>query len=290
MNDLPRLFAYYLYDIEKPKKEIAHMTAEKNANPWASLPRGSVVILQTVVGSSVHGTSVEGTDDRDEMAICIEPADKVLGLSHFETMVYRTQPEGVRSGPGDLDLVVHTLRKFARLAARGNPTILLPLFAPSSHIMWSSGLGHALRDQRSMFVSKAAGRAFLGYFVAQKERLMGDRGQMRVTRPELIEKYGFDTKYAGHVIRLGWQGIELMESGKITLPMPPVQRAVVVGVRTGGYTFQQVLSMVGDLERALRDAVDASDLPDQADAAKIDAFCVGAYLDTWRPHGALYDQ
>jgi hypothetical protein len=288
MNDLPRLFAYYLYDIEKPKKEIAHMTAEKNANPWASLPRGSVVILQAVVGSSVHGTSVEGTDDRDEMAICIEPPEKVLGLSHFETMVYRTQPEGVRSGPGGLDLVVHTLRKFARLAARGNPTILLPLFAPSSHVLWSNGIGRRLVEQRSMFVSKAAGRAFLGYLIAQKERLMGDRGQMRVTRPELVEQYGFDTKYAGHVIRLGWQGVELMEWGKITLPMPKYQRDYVVGVRTGRYSFNQVLQMAGDLEHNLRAAIDTTVLPDKADDAKIDEFCVSAYLDTWRQHGALY--
>jgi hypothetical protein len=117
---------------------------------------------------------------------------------------------------------------------------------------------------------------------------MGDRGQMRVTRPELVEQYGFDTKYAGHVIRLGWQGVELMEWGKITLPMPKYQRDYVVGVRTGRYSFNQVLQMAGDLEHNLRAAIDTTVLPDKADDAKIDEFCVSAYLDTWRQHGALY--
>ena len=36
----------------------------------------------------------------------------------------RTQPEGVRSGPGDLDLIVYSLRKWMRLALTGNPTVL----------------------------------------------------------------------------------------------------------------------------------------------------------------------
>jgi uncharacterized protein len=55
------------------------------------------------------------------MAVFIEPADYVLGLARargirggqygFEHYVERTQPEGVRSGPGDLDLVAYSLRK-----------------------------------------------------------------------------------------------------------------------------------------------------------------------------------
>ena len=51
----------------------------------------------------------------------------------------------------------------------------------------------------------------------QRERMIGTRGQMNVTRPELISKYGYDTKYAGHLVRLGYQGIEVMLSGGLTL-------------------------------------------------------------------------
>ena len=31
------------------------------------------MILRGQVGSGVHGTSVEGQDDRDEMGLCLEP-------------------------------------------------------------------------------------------------------------------------------------------------------------------------------------------------------------------------
>jgi hypothetical protein len=51
------------------------------------------------------------------MGVCIEPPEYVIGLEHFETWVHRTRPEGVRSEAGDLDLVVNSLRKYARLVA-----------------------------------------------------------------------------------------------------------------------------------------------------------------------------
>jgi predicted nucleotidyltransferase len=249
---------------------------------WKGLPRGSLVILQATVGSTVCGTSVSSVADRDEMAICIEPPAKVVGLQHFETMVYRTQPDGVRSGPGDLDLTVHTLRKFSRLAAKGNPTILLPLYAPSSALIGKTHyFGHALRDRRAMFLSKQVGKSFLGYLVAQKERLTGERGQMRVTRTELVEAYGYDTKYAGHVIRLALQGIELMTTGHMTLPMKKPDAQQVLDVRTGKLTFQQALTRAGELERELRDSLDTGLLPERPDEDAIDQFVVNVYMESW---------
>src|SRR5262245_26923841 len=68
-------------------------------------------ILRGTVGSTVHGLHHGGQDDRDEMAVFIEPPEFLLGLARargirgglygFEHFVERTQPEGVRSGPGD---------------------------------------------------------------------------------------------------------------------------------------------------------------------------------------------
>ena len=61
-------------------------------------------IIRAPVGSTVHGLHNPGTDDRDEMAVCVEPPEYLLGLREFEHYVFRTQPDGVQSGPGDLDL------------------------------------------------------------------------------------------------------------------------------------------------------------------------------------------
>lgn len=74
-------------------------------------------ILRSVVGSGVHGIAIEGTDDHDEMGVYIEPPSYVLGVErHREDYAWRTQPEGVRSGHGDIDLILYSLRKYLRLA------------------------------------------------------------------------------------------------------------------------------------------------------------------------------
>ncbi len=88
-------------------------------------------ILRGVVGSSAHGTAIEGQDDRDEMAVFVEPSENVCGLEACDHYVHRDRPEGVRSGPGDLDLVMYSLRRFCRLAAQGNPSVFLLLWLPS---------------------------------------------------------------------------------------------------------------------------------------------------------------
>jgi hypothetical protein len=31
------------------------------------------LIIRSLVGSTIHGLQLEGTDDRDEMGVCIEP-------------------------------------------------------------------------------------------------------------------------------------------------------------------------------------------------------------------------
>ena len=101
-------------------------------------------ILRGTVGSTVHGLHHGGQDDRDEMAIFLDPPEYLIGLrmarsgrssGPFEHHVERTQPEGFRSGPGDLDLVAYSLRKWLRLAISGNPTVLLLLFSPSEFLL-----------------------------------------------------------------------------------------------------------------------------------------------------------
>ncbi|QSB13405.1 nucleotidyltransferase domain-containing protein [Natronosporangium hydrolyticum] len=65
-------------------------------------------ILRTVVGSGVHGIAIAGTDDHDEMGVFVEPPEAVIGVRPpVDHYVYRTQPEGARSGPGDVDLVMY---------------------------------------------------------------------------------------------------------------------------------------------------------------------------------------
>jgi len=130
--------------------------------------------------------------------------EHVVGFNPFEQFVLEaTKGEG-------LDLTVYSLRKYLRLALKGNPTILTLLYVPADKCLVREPVGKKLQEMAPYFITKRAGRAFLGYLTAQRQRLLGERGQKDINRPELVAKYGFDTKYAMHMLRLGYQGIELM--------------------------------------------------------------------------------
>jgi predicted nucleotidyltransferase len=225
-------------------------------------------ILRTVVGSGVHGIAIAGTDDHDEMGVYVEPPAHVIGLhkqvSHY---VFRTQPEGTRSGPGDTDLVMYSLRKYLRLATKGNPTALLPLFAPPEAVLVLRPLGEQLRELAPQVLSQRAVRRFLGYMSSQRERLVGRGGRSSVpNRPELVARYGYDVKYASHALRLAYQGLEIASHGRLTLPMPEPERERVLQVKRGDVTeLGDVLREIDKVEVEIEALLAAGRTPLPAD-------------------------
>jgi hypothetical protein len=238
-------------------------------------------ILRAEGGSTLHGVGISGYDDRDEMGVCLEDPEFVIGLSRFEQYIFRTQPPGHRSGHGDLDLVVFGLRKWMRLALAGNPTVMLLLFVPPEKLVKQTEAGRRLQALAPRIVSKRAAGAFLGYLESQRLRLTGERGQKDVSRPDLVEKYGFDTKFAMHALRLGIQGCEFLATGRLTLPMQERHRDYLLGVRQGVVSLDAVLERLHRLEEDLTSLRTTSILPDEPDYAAADVFLIEEYMKAW---------
>jgi hypothetical protein len=242
-------------------------------------------ILRVLVGSSVHGTAVHGQDDRDEMGICIEPPEYVCGLEAYEQYIFRTQPEGHRSGPGDVDLTIYSARKWMRLAVQGNPTVLLPLFVSDGDVIVRTALGDELRSLAPSILSRRAGERFKGYLQSQRERLLGVRGGKHTNRPELIEIYGFDTKYAMHMVRLGVQGVELLETGSISLPIREPWLTWLRDLRQGRNSCTDALEAAVELEARIDALLDTSPLPADPDLKAVNSWLVSAHLRAWGDAG-----
>ena len=224
--------------------------AHPHASEEARLIAERGTILRVQVGSGVHGTSIAGQDDRDEMGVCLEPPEFVTGLARvpngingagpsvrFEQYERHTawdRPGGVanRSGAGDLDVIIYSARKWARLALDGNPTVLLVLFVPDEEVVFRNEAGAELAANADRFVSRLAAVRFLGYLRGQKAAMTGQAGA-HTNRPELVAVHGYDTKYAMHALRLGLQGVELLTTGRITLPVPEPHRAYLRSIRKG---------------------------------------------------------
>ena len=233
-------------------------------------------ILLGLVGSTAHGTGVAGQEDRDEMGIFVEPKECVMGLRALDHYIHRTAPEGVRSGPDDIDLTLYSLRKFTRLATQGNPSILLLLWLPK--YLEKSQPADMLLSIRDEFISKEAGERFFGYLVSQRMRLTGERSKT-VARPELVERYGYDTKYAMHALRLGLQGYEMLDEGKISVPVREPDRSILLDVRNGRVSYDEAVQLILDAEHRLRQKISQCDLA--VDRPKIDKFLVDAHEAYW---------
>ncbi|GAA4391668.1 nucleotidyltransferase domain-containing protein [Tsukamurella soli] len=244
------------------------------------IAEGNLILLGEV-GSTLHGINVAEQDDLDLMGVCVEPKSCVMGLERFEQYIWRTQPEGVRSGPGDIDKTIYSLRKWVRLAAAGNPTVLILGFAPANKVHYSTPEGAHLMRNMDLFASKQAAGKFIGYCNSQLEQLRGTVARRHTNRPELIEKYGYDVKFGAHAVRLGVQGIEFLTTGRISLPMPEPWRSTLVSMRTGGISYAECCVMIDEQLDKLRAIEKTADLPDRPDSAVIDRFLIKMHESWW---------
>lgn len=228
------------------------------------------------VGSTAHGTGIAGGEDHDELAVVVETPQQLLGLDQdgFKTVMQRTQLEGSRSGPGDIDRTLHSLRRFVRMAAGGNPSILMTMWAP---VEYSTPLGEELQALGEAFVGRHVVPRYRGYMRSQARRLLGVSG----SPGEPSEGSGYDTKAAMHCARLGFQCLELLGTGSLALPIQGETADWLRAVRYGRVEFddwwEQVLQLDADLEAVGDDA----SIRAGADRARIDAWSIAAHQRSW---------
>jgi hypothetical protein len=281
-------------DVNECLEVMSPPQAGKHGSDEARRIAEAGTILRCLVGSGVHGLAVGDQDDRDEMGICVEPPEYVIGLRRiqapgqgsvrFEQYEHHTaweRPGGLanRSGPGDLDYVCYSLRKWMRLALGGNPSVLLPLFVPDENIVAVTDVGRELRALAPAIISRQAGERFAGYLEAQRRSLLSREGKGRdVTRPELVARYGWDTKYGCHMVRLGVQGVELLKTGRITLPVPEPWRSAIRELRVGGRSMEWALAVAADLEARIAALAETSPLREHPDEDEAGRWLTSVYL------------
>lgn len=233
------------------------------------------IILAFEGGSVMHGASV-GSDDHDYYAVYLEPAVVKLGLRPAEHYVWSTSDNTRKNTRDDIDLVMYSLAKFARLAAGGNPTILHFLFVQNAlgpNPWWNYVTGRS-----GSFLGRSHLRKFMGYADAQFDRLTGKRARKQF-RPELMEKYGFDTKAAMHGIRLMYEALDLLRDGKMSFPNPHADH--LIAIRKGKYSLDQVLRQYEELKRQCLHQQQRSPLAEQADVEQINRILANVYQSYW---------
>lgn len=235
------------------------------------------LIMAFVGGSQLHGAKVEGTDDTDWYGVFIEPPEKIIGLERDEFFVHTTGGKAGGNGPQDVDTCLYSLRKWAGMAAKGNPSALHFVFATPQ---FSTEWWNHIVARRDVFAAKHHVLPFLKFAHDQMDRLCGRKGQKNIHRAALEQKHGYDTKYAMHVIRLYLEGKEYVETGKITLPNPRVD--LLVSIREGKYQRSEIEEMGKQFESEALAAQSRSPLPEQVDLAAVSDLITSVYMAYWK--------
>jgi uncharacterized protein len=243
----------------------------------SGFPYSDRLIHVFVGGSELHGAKVHGSDDLDIYGVYIEPPELVLGLESLPHFVWSTAGNDRRNGPNDIDVTLYSLKKWAGLACKGNPTALHFLFAEgvARHAIWSEIVAN-----RHIFLGHGCVKQFLGFADDQLKRMTGKKGRgKKGQRPEIEKKYGYDVKAAMHTLRLLNECKELVSSGTITLPCP--ERDFLIRVRTGKYSMEKVLVMAAKLFSECGEAARSSSLPEKVDRVAVSKLLADSYRKAW---------
>lgn len=250
----------------------------------ARFPFTDNVVMEFIGGSALHGARVGELSDLDIYGIYIEPPHHIIGIDSFEHFISSTADNSRRNTERDVDVTLYSLRKWATLAAKGNPTAINFLFATATetrtHHAW-----HGIRLNRRLFLSRAAASHYKGFADGQLRRLKGNGTGKHGQRPELTEQHGYDVKAAMQTIRLLFEGIELMSTGHITLPRPLIELdTALLPIRRGEWPLDRVIDLAEALFGDIDTATASSQLPGRVDRETISRLVSDTYLRFWDEH------
>ena len=100
----------------------------------------------------------------------------------------------------------------------------------------------------------------------------------------MVGLYGYDTKFAMHALRRGLQGIEVMTTGHLAIPVPEPDRSTLRAVRGGNVSMSEALALIADAEKRLHSLVDSWEW--EADLQVINSFMTMAPQAWWDNHPA----
>ncbi|MGH9524744.1 MAG: DNA polymerase beta superfamily protein [Terriglobales bacterium] len=249
----------------------------------AGFPLDPACIIHLFIGGSqLHGAKVEGYDDLDIYGCYIEPPERILGVMPLEHYVWSSGSDREKNTANDVNVTMYSLHRWGELMLKGNPAIVHFLYANGESHGGDTWATHILPHRKSL-LSKKAAEQYLGFADSQRMRLTGERGMGRHgQRPDLIEQYGFDTKFSMHYIRLLYECRELLKSLYLMLPRPQPERQHLIDIRSGKFTQDEVFAHGRELAAECESLLAASTLPHEIDRTHISRLIASAYRAHWQ--------
>lgn len=253
---------------------MSNILTRLNAKGLIHPPEHVVEGLQylTLMGSHAYGVATEESD-KDVYGFSIPPQHIVFphtvgiipGFGDQETRFEQWQQHHV----GEYDFQVYSIIKYFQLLMQNNPNMLDSLYTAQDCVLFESPIAKRIREHRDIFLHKGCYHRFKGYAFSQLHKIRTKKPEGK--RKEMVEEYGYDVKFAYHIIRLCDECEQILTTGTLD---PRRDKERMKAVRRGEWTLEKVERWFSDAEEHLEDCYRKSELPYGPDEEKIKALLI----------------
>ncbi|MGH1541326.1 MAG: nucleotidyltransferase domain-containing protein [Arenicella sp.] len=235
------------------------------------------VQYEVVMGSLAYGVSNDNSD-MDIYGFAIPPKDimfphlrgEIPEFDAFEVPFQQYQKHHILDGSAlggkgrVYDMTIYSIAKYFRLLMENNPNIIDSLFVPDSCVLYATSIGKLIREQRQVFLHKGCWVKFKGYAYGQMHKIRTKQPEGK--RKELVEKYGYDVKFAYHVVRLLNEVEQLLVEQNLDLTRNSEQ---LKSIRRGEWSLDKLEDYFARKEADLESTYSNSKLPDAPNVTAI---------------------
>lgn len=230
----------------------------------------------TIMGSMAYGVSGDSSD-MDLYGFCIPPKSIVFPhtagyIPGFSTQVpsfdqWQEHHIVDKEKGKQYDFNVYSIVKYFRLVMENNPNMIDSLFTAPNMVIASTKIADMVRDERKMFLHKGAWHKFKGYAYGQIRKMKVKEPDETSVRYEMVQKYGYDVKFAYHVVRLLGEVEQILTEGDLDLMR---NREQLKSIRRGEWKLEDIEEHFVRREKELATIHANSKLPWGPDEKKIE--------------------
>ncbi len=231
------------------------------------------VQYETMMGSIAYGVSSDSSDV-DIYGFCIPQKSiifphlrgEILGFGSQKQRFDQYQQHHIedRNRRVMYDISIYSIVRYFQLCMENNPNMIDSLFTPARCVRHSTKIGNMVREKRKIFLHKGCWHKFKGYAWSQLHKMNSQNRTGK--RKELFEKYGYDTKFAYHVVRLMGEVEQILSGGDVDLER---DSELLKSIRRGEWSTEKIKQWFSDRESGLQTLYENSKLPHSPDEDEI---------------------
>lgn len=253
---------------------IVEVLAKKQLVTPPSFIKNSVQ-YEVMMGSVAYAISND-TSDIDVYGYCIPPKEyifphldgKIIGFGKAPKKFDVWQQHHIKDlqAEKEYDCSIYSIIRYFQLVMENNPNMIDSLFVPRRCVLHTTQIGEYVREHRKTFLHKGSWHKFKGYAYSQVHKMNIKKPDPGSKRYPMVQKFGYDVKFAAHTVRLLNEIEQIMMEGDLDLER---NREQLKSIRRGEWPKLEILNYFAKKESELESLYSKSPLPHSPDEEKI---------------------